>query len=241
MTEQDYQIFETYLTGDLTKDELARHQKRIENDDDYKENFELFQSINNHLEKGSATESEINDFKGSVSRISKEYFDSRQKAKLPWLKMAIAASVIVAIGLYFYLGNISKPQYDEIAQIPNLHLTVRGNDNGIYTKAENAFNEKQYADAIEFFNQILEQNEEEQSIKLYRAIAYMELGAETKARDLFEEILQTQSGYAEEALWYAALNELKVKRYSACKVYLSKIKPSASRYEDAKNLLEELD
>jgi tetratricopeptide (TPR) repeat protein len=241
MKDQDYQIFEAYLKGDLGKEEMELHQNRMQNDQDYKKTFELYQSINKHLENEFKDESKLNDFKSSVSNISKDYFESRNETNFPWLKMAIAASLIIAIGLYFYLGDFSKPQYEEIAQIPTIHLTVRGTESELFTQAETAFNQEKYADAIEFFNQILAKNNEELSIKLYQAIAYMELGSYDKARKLYDEIINQESSYAEEALWYASLNELKAENYSACKAYLSKIKSSASRYEDAKNLLKKLD
>lgn len=241
MKDQDYHIFEAYLKGDLTGEGLEIHQKKLENDQDYKESFELYKSINNHLEKEFDGESELKEFKNSVSNISKDYFEARKENKFPWLKMAIAASIIIAIGFYFYLVNFSKPEYNEIAQIPNIHLTVRSTNSELYIKAENAFNQEQYGDAIGYFDQILEQTKEQPSIKLYQAIAYMELGSVDKARELYEEIIIKESSYAEEALWYASLNELKAKNYSACKKYLSEIKSTASRYQDAQNLLEKLD
>lgn len=241
MKDQDYHIFEAYLKGDLNGEGLEKHHKKLEIDREYRESFELYKSINNHLEKQFDGELELKEFKNSVSDISKRYFEARKQNKFPWLKMAIAASIIIAIGLYFYLGNFSKPQYEEIAQIPTIHLTVRGTESELFTQAETAFNQEKYADAIEFFNKILAKNNEELSIKLYKAIAYMELGSVEKARQLYEEIINQESSYAEEALWYASLNELKAKNYSACKDYLSEIKSAASRYQDAQNLLEELD
>jgi hypothetical protein len=182
MKDQDYQIFEAYLSGDLSEAEVKTHQERLGTDQDYKESFELFQSLNKHLADKFKNDHELAQFKDSVSNVSNEYFESKSKSQFPWIKMAIAACLIVAIGLYFYLGDISKPQYDEIAQIPSIHLTVRSSDNQIYTQAEDAFNEKQYAEAIALFDQILEQESEAQSIKLYQGISYMEMDSIDNAR-----------------------------------------------------------
>lgn len=240
MKDQDYQIFEAYLAGDLPANEASAHEKRLEQDEDYKESFELYKSLNQHLENDFKNEEDVEQFKNSVSDISSNYFASRKKQKFAWVKMAIAASIIIALGLYFLLGKISKPQYQEIAQIPTIHLTERSVDGEIYAKAENAFNKEQYSEAIKLFAKILNEDSQNQSIKLYQAIAHTELGEIDKAKKLYDEIIQNENAYSEEALWYAALNELKEENYTACKAYLTKIKSSASRYEDAQNLLEKL-
>jgi tetratricopeptide (TPR) repeat protein len=185
-------------------------------------------------------EDDLEQFKNSVSSISNNYFESRKKPKFAGVKMALAASIVIAIGLYFLLGEISKPQYQEIAQIPTVHLSERSVTGEIYLEAETAFNSAQYAKAIELFDQILKKDNQRHSISLYKAIAFMETGEVDKAKKLYDEIIQKENAFSEEALWYAALNELKKEDYTACKAYLKKIKPSASRYEDASNLLNEL-
>ncbi|WP_375578384.1 tetratricopeptide repeat protein [Marivirga tractuosa] len=240
MKDQDYQIFESYLMGDLPEDEVITHEKRLQEDQDYKESFEIYKSLNQHLENKYKNEEKLEQFENSVSDISENYFASRKKTKFAWVKMAVAASIIIAIGLYFLLGEISQPQYQEIAQIPTIHLTERSVDGEIYLQAENAFNQEQYSEAIKLFNQILEEDNQNQSISLYQAIAYMEIDSTNKAKKLYDNIIQRENAYSEEALWYAALNELKRENYTACEEYLLKISPSASRYEDAKNILENL-
>ncbi len=240
MKDQDYQIFEAYLMGDLPANEVETHEKRLQEDQNYKESFELYKSINQHLENESKNKEELEQFKNSLSDISGNYFATRKKSKFAWVKMAIAASIIIAIGLYFLIGEISKPHYQEIAQIPTIHLTERSAVGEAYLKAENAFNQAQYNAAIKLFDQILQEDNQNYSISLYQAIAYMEIDSVNKARELYDEIIEKENAYSEEALWYAALNELKEENYTACKAYLTKIKPSASRYEDAQNLLEKL-
>lgn len=240
MKDQDYILFEAYLAGNLTQDDVQTHQARLENDQKYKESFELYQSINKHLKDEWGTKDGLDHFKKDVSAVSQDYFQEQKKSSFPWMKMAVAACLILALGLYFLLGEFSKPQYDAIAQIPTAHLTQRSADGEIYSHAETAFNDGQYAEAISLFDQIIEEDAEAQSILLYQAIAYMEMGAEDKARTIYNEIIQENTGYSEEALWFAALNELKSENYKACKEYLHKIEPSASRYKEAKELLGKL-
>lgn len=240
MQDQEYQIFEAFLSGDLNPAQLKAHHKRLEEDQDYKESFELYESLNQHLKDEFKNEKELAQFKNSVSSISKNYFKSREKPKFAWVKMAIAASIIVAIGLYFILSEVSKPQYQEIAQIPTIHLSERGVNTEIYLQAETAFNQEQYEKAIQLFDQILKEENQRHSISLYQAIAYMEMGQTGEARKIYEEIIRKENAFSEEALWYAALNELQEENYKACEVYLKKIKPSASRYKDAIDLLNRL-
>jgi len=240
MKDQDYHIFEAYLSGNLNSEELEIHKKRLTEDQEYKESFELYKSLNQHLTDKFKNEKELEHFENSLSNVSKNYFKSRKKPKFAWVKMALAASIIIAIGLYFLLGEISKPQYQEIAQIPTIHLSERGANVDTYLQAETAFNQENYKIAIELFDQILKENNQMHSISLYQAIAYMETGEADKAKKLYDEIIEKDNAFSEEALWYAALNELKKENYAACKAYLKKIKPSASRYEDAAELLNKL-
>lgn len=240
MTDQDYQIFEAYLAGDLSEADAKTHQERLTNDRDYKESFELYQALNKQIADEWKTKEGVEHFKKEVSTISQDYFQKEKKSSFPWMKIAAAACLIIAVGLYFLLGQFSKPQYDAIAQIPTAHLTERSADGALYSQAESAFNEGKYADAITLFDQIINEDAEAQSIKLYQAIAYMEMGAEHKARKRYNEVIEEGSGFSQEALWYAALNELKFENYKACKEYLLEIKSSASRYKEAKELLSKL-
>ncbi|SMG33041.1 Tetratricopeptide repeat-containing protein [Marivirga sericea] len=240
MKDQDYRIFEAYITGDLESEEMEQHNKKLQEDNDYRESFELYKTLNEHLKSEFENTEDLEQFEKSVSSISSNYFERRKHPKFAWVKMTIAASIIIAIGLYFLFGEVSKPQYQEVAQIPTIHLSERGANVEVYLQAEKAFNQRQYAQAIELFDQILREDNQMHSIRLYQAIAYMETGQAENAKKLYDKIIQQKNAFSEEALWYAALNELNKEDYPACKSYLKKIKPSASRYEDATNLLNEL-
>src|SRR5690606_38100457 len=101
------------------------------------------------------------EFKENLKNISGKYFNkSENKSKTirfkPW-KYAIAASIVIMFGLFVIIDN-PTPAYADYADYNNISLTVRGENDELLPKAENAFNEKDYEDALQYFDQILIKN-----------------------------------------------------------------------------------
>ncbi len=83
-------------------------------------------------------------------------------------------------------------------------------ENDIY-QAQKAYEDEQFVLAIKHFNNCLSTNPKRFDLKLYAALTHIHLGKDDLAQQLLYQIIEhpDKSLYANEALWYSALIDLK--------------------------------
>ncbi|EGV43742.1 hypothetical protein BZARG_1182 [Bizionia argentinensis JUB59] len=245
MQNQDYILFEDYLSGNLDPESVQAFQNRLETDLVFKEAFQIYkdasQFLENHLKNAEQTEA----FKSQLEKVSSNYFkDSVQATSIkkrinPWF-YSIAAAAVLVIG--FFIGQqFSNPVYKDYANYGTISLTVRGNQDAILHKAETAFNNHNYKDAETYFSELLESDSTNIEFQLYKAVSLVELNHFNKAETLFNEIMETPSVYKNKAMWYLALSKLKQKNEAACISILKRIPEDAEDYQQAQKLLNKID
>lgn len=92
-------------------------------------------------------------------------------------------------------------------------------------QGQRAYEEEQLALAIKHFNKAISLNPKRFDIKLYAALTHLKLGKDDQAQQLLYQIIEhpDKSLYANEALWYSALVDLKNNNITACKESLGKL------------------
>ena len=134
-----------------------------------------------------------------------------------------------------------EPSYSDFANYNQISLTVRGTSDALLKEAETAFNNKNYEEAEQLFNQILEQVSSNTEIQLYKSITLIETNQFDEADELLEGISEGNSIYKNKATWYLALSKLKQNNLESCKSILKSIPDDAEDYKQAQKLLNKLD
>lgn len=241
MEEQDYILFDQYLLNDLSAEEREVFQERLNSDVEFNKSFNTYKELSHFLEN----KFEANDFKSTLESISNKHFIQTEtivetKRKTSVFRLAIAASVIIFLGVFTY-NQFSDPTYSDFADYDSIDLTVRGNQDELLTKAEKAFNNKKYEEAELLFNQILMKDPSNLEVELYKSITLIETGQSSEADELLWGISKTNSAYKNKAKWYWALSKLKQKENEACVEILKTILEDAEDYKQAQKLLNKLE
>ncbi|MGJ8548877.1 tetratricopeptide repeat protein [Winogradskyella wichelsiae] len=248
MEEQDYIQFESYLLGDLSKDESIVFEEKLKTDVSFKQAFEIYKDMSSHLKHEIENEQENSDFKANLDVISNMYFNKLEKDKtieqpshkFNFYKYGIAASVIILIG-FFVFNQFSDPTYEDYNSFNTISLTVRSGENEAMTKAEHSFNSKDYKEAIIAFNEILENDYSNLEIQLYKSIALVETNQFQEADELLLKLSQGNSAYQDNAKWILALSYLKQEKITAVVETLKTISQNSEHYKVAQELLNQLD
>ena len=247
MDEKDYILFETYLAGDLTQDELTSFNERLKTDTQFKKDFEIYKDITLNLEHQITNEREAFDFKANLDVISSQHFNAihdeeiyiKPNSKSNFYKYAVAASVLILLG-FFVFNQIGGPDYEDSNNFDSISLQERSN-NTILSKAEESFNSQNYDEAIVAFNTILESDASNSEIQLYKGIALVETNKFNEADTLLNELSNGNSAYKNKAKWILALSYLKQEQTEACIKTLKTIPKNAEDYELAQKLMNKLD
>ncbi|MCX7547074.1 hypothetical protein OS188_03815 [Xanthomarina sp. F1114] len=244
MQEQDYILFEDYLSGNLDTTEIVAFENRLQNDFEFKDAFEVYKSTSKFLENHIENEEKAETFKTNLETVSSKYFakeeasKSRLKGINPWY-YSLAAAAILVIG-FFFTQQFSNPVYEDYANYGTISLTVRGTQSEVLSKAETAFNNHNYKEAEIYFSQILKTDTNNMELQLYKAVSLVELSNYTEADTLFNSIIKSPSVYKNKAIWYLALSKLKQGDNTACINTLKTLPEDSEDYNEAQKLIKKL-
>ncbi|MEO6177912.1 MAG: tetratricopeptide repeat protein [Flavobacterium circumlabens] len=241
MNEERYILFDQYLEGELTIDEKANFEKQVADDPQFAAEFAAFRTAQQQLENKFGIAAEREAFKENLMKISDKHFH-KDKSKVialkPW-NYAVAASVVILIGLFFF--NYSKnPVYEDFSQHEQAYFTERGNANTTLKQAETAFNAHNYKVAIPLFEKILKESKTPE-IQLFYGISLLEEDQYKKAEAVFEALRAGTSVYQDKATWNLALCKLKQKDYAGCKKILLTIPQDYEDNVEVQLLLKDLE
>ncbi len=237
--EGQFLLFEHYLAGELSKEELVKFENLLQTDIDFKKAFNQYREVHNSLELTFKNNNEQLNFENNLKNISNTYFEkSTSKSNYKWY-YSIAASIAVLLSVYLFYPS-TKPSYEEYITYPSVNFTVRGNQENILLDAQNAFNNKNFTKANELFSEVLKKETENTEIKLYNGLALIEINKFNEASTLLNSIANGNSSFKYQAIWYLALSNLKQNKYAECKLLLEKLPEEFNQYLKAKKLLKNL-
>jgi tetratricopeptide (TPR) repeat protein len=243
MDEDIYILIDRYLTGELNMEEQKGFEEKIRADADFAEKVLLYRSLTENMRSRFTGEEEEKRLQETLSAISKAEIPVERSAKvvsLRWYHWAAAASVALLAVFWFYTGTSTLPEYSQYASHETLALTERGSDS-LQHHAEEAFNSKNYAQALTYFDKLLKTEPANTELQLFKGIALLELDRFQEAGSIFSTIKNSDTVYRDKATWYLALTALKQKDYDRCKALLEQIPAGSEDHDRAREILKGLD
>jgi len=240
MEDERFIIFENYLTNNLSNEELKLFEEKIQSDIDFKQEFEIYKALNSSLASKFSNEEKEQELKKTLTSLGNKHLKKETKviSLFNYKKLMVAASIALLIG--FFLFNNGNPVYSDFSNHHKLELVVRSENNQAISKAEAAFNSKNYKEALEQLNTLSQIYLNDTEILLYKGICLLELNNFFEAEAIFDKISTGNSALVNRAIWYKALSLLKQKKYLECKKVLKTIPKSAEEFKQAKKLLRKL-
>ncbi len=241
MNEEIYLSFEKYLKNELPQAEKELFEKRLIDEAQFNERFNLYKETSAKLE--NKFDSKTLDFKNNLKSVSKNYFSESKKNKSRVINFkpfyySIAASVVIALGTWFMMQE--NPKYSDFNQHENAYFTERGSIIKNLRLAQEAFNEKKYKEAIRNFEIVLKDYDKPE-IRFFYGISLLEENQFIEAESNFTNLHKGTSIYKDKSLWYLALTKLKQNQIKECKNYINQIPKDAEDYKKAQKLLNKLE
>lgn len=168
------------------------------------------------------------------------------KRVLMWVG-AIAAAILLLFVSTLALRNFTSPSYEQLADVymeetffinPNI---TKGDEDHRQLKLDAiyAYNEHDFAKAIQYYENLIEQGQTEDGNYFYLALSYLYNQQHTKAIEKLV-LLDGNDRFQEEQQWFLALAYLKADQVDMAKNTLSQIKPNMWNYNKAQKLLEKI-
>lgn len=242
MQEELYLSFENFLNNELSLEDKNAFKNQLQNDIDFKNQFELYKEATKFLEAKFSTGTI--DFRENLKSISENHFSAATKKETKVISLsskwfAIAAILVLSIGVWF-MNSGGNPSYSEFNQHENANFIERGSVIKELKLAQDAFNNKAYEEAVVLFEKVLVENKSPE-VEIFYGISLLEINETSNAETVFKNLKNGKSVYNQKAIWYLALTNLKLKEFEACENYLKEISKDSEEYEKAQKLLNELD
>jgi anti-sigma-K factor RskA len=242
MQDDTYMLIERYIAGELDAQEQKAFEERIKSDADFSEKVGLYRSASEHLAARFRNEDAERILAKNLTHIAENHLPADKSdnvISLRWYHWAVAASIAI-VCIVLFTSSPNKPEYSAYAEHAPLALTVRGENDSIKQQAEQAFNAKNYEQALLHLNQLLEADKNNTELQLFKGIAVMELDRAEEADAIFNTIRNSTTSYNDKALWYQGLNALKQKDYERCKTLLKELPESSEDYTKAQEIINDL-
>ncbi|MEO7308016.1 MAG: tetratricopeptide repeat protein [Ferruginibacter sp.] len=236
---------EQYLNDEMQPQERKDFEWQLENDEELKNDFQLYNSINNTMKAEEVSEDE-HELAKTLQQLNRKYIlpgHVKQGNFKKWLAAA-AAVLIILIGTVYVLTNKeTSPEklYASYSEHAPVKIQLRGNTgDSLAGMAADKFNNKKYNEALPLLQAYVKQQPDDIQMNISLGICYLEMSRFTDAEQVFSAIAAGQTAYAETANWYLALTALKQKDIEKCRSILSRIPQTSAWFNKAVSLLEKL-
>ncbi len=216
-----FELIERYLSNDLSPEELSSFNKRLESDKSFAQDVE-----NQRLtHKASDIYSQLKT-KEKVRESLNKVLESEKSKRRRLLSIAATIAILIITGFGFIVStNYSNQSLaDANFDLYPDRITTMGNATDEQLAAGmKAYNEKEFEKVIELFSELPATLPESDFIKLYTAIAFMEINQIDSAKNIFQQLIDSKSTQADVAQWYLALAYLKSSDSENAKLLLQQI------------------
>ena len=260
------ELMERYLNNTLDQEEVAEFHKRLESDPGFRKLFEemdlLIDGIKYSASKTTLEEKlkKLDEMRIEEGRQAEDTDkDSIESTRTPVIfvfwqqlgryRMAIAASLALFIAASVLLITINRQplserlyaEYFDPGRVPSTDRSTDASVNLTYDDAINAYRNEKYELAAGYFSQLLEKNPDNDEMQKFLGICQLELNKLDEAEINFKTLIDKKAGSEIENKWYLSLCFVRGERFEEAKNILEEIaSQGVSRSEDAAKLLKDL-
>ncbi len=238
ISQEDFERIEAYLNGTLSSDELTSFEKQLQTDKGFAIKVEDIRTILAGIETQSL-KAQLNDFHEEVLKNSEDGSSKPKIRSLDWMKYAVAAVLVLALGSFWFLNENSNERLyaDYYSPDPGLPTTMGNNDNYEFYQAMVTYKQGNYEDALKSWKDQLNNKTENDTLNYFVGSALLASKQEGEALSFLLKVAnQEDSAFKNEAYYYIGLAYLKADNTEEAKAYLKK-----SNITKAKDLLIKLD
>jgi tetratricopeptide (TPR) repeat protein len=239
ISQEEFERIERYLIGEMPEAERLAFEQEMAADGSLRQYVKEIKII---LE-----EVETTNLRHTLDRFHEEIAATKtvplslQSKKLAWIPWAVAASLILALGLWVLVGGGRSANERLFTTYfepdPGLVTAMGVSDQYEFDRGMVDYKMAQYQAAIERWEKLLQQKPKNDTLNYFLGASYLASEQSDMAAAYFQTALESQNSiFADDAWWYLGLTWLKQGEIDKAKDALQR-----SQKPEAKRLMEELD
>lgn len=236
------EMLDSYLDGKLTAEEMKTFEAVMARDEVLYREFKLHQDMSRALLNDKA-----DDFRKLLDKAHLRY-EKRDRRPL-FYKMAAAFIVFLAVGgIVMLLSHRSSPTKDLADKYYQTYQPLNGvrsedpKQDKILSTAFQAYDKGDYFTSARNFETLLKLNPNNNQVRFYLAVSYMENKSETNAIRLLQEIIDSRDVYyLSQSEWYLGICYLWLGRKDEAILPFERLAKKKGFYQQqAQKMLDEL-
>ena len=228
------EFIQDYIANRLSDEENKRAENLLETDAEFQELYATHQEMNAAfaLSNQKALKKHFQDLEAGNEVESATTETSRNTTGI-FRKLAIAAILIV--GAFFAINQFTAKDdlfstYFEVCANTYLPVTRGTSDQNQEFEAFKAYENGDFEQATILFSDLIA-NKKDTTIQFYYAMSLLNQEEYSSALAQLQNLITTDFDYKTEALWYAALIELRNENSATAKKYLQQIQTQQPNYK----------
>ena len=220
MKELNLEQIERHLEGNLTKSEQSDFEQKMATDKAFAQEVKLFQSLIKGIDASGAVafEKKVNSWEQAFKQGNNDNSVAKKPNRTLYYIIGIILLGIIAAGVW-YISQPKAPQ-QELIFASNFQAypstAVRGENNSDFADGLNAYDSKNYTEAVAAFEDYLNDDEATDRLPAQFYLGISQLGADQPEAAISNFQAVIDAGYLsleEAAQWYLALAYLKSEQY----------------------------
>ena len=211
ITPELLETVERYYNCTMAKEERIGFEEQIQNDPAFKIVVDDIRTTLLGIEKQSLKE-QLEEYHKDIPKKNPFVKPTIKARSLNFFKIAIAAGIIIALGVFWFLGGSSNDQLyaKHFKPDPGLPTTMSSSDNFVFYDAMVNYKQGQYAKAILKWKKLEQKSPDNDTINYFLGVAYLaDKNAEKAIPYLNKTLNNTESVFLEDAYYYLGLAYLK--------------------------------
>lgn len=206
-------LIDRYLNGEMDAEELHSFEEELQYNDELYVDLQFEKDIEHILSRN-----DILEFRDKVNKIVDEAREEKPRGRviriasrrMQLIAASIAILIAVSASLYFlYPRSYSNDKLFSMYYDSDRPVHVSRSGDASLVEALRHYQQKDYENAIVLFNEILDEQPANFSIRFYTGISYIETKQFSKAIEYFTHIIDHNNNlYVEPSEWYLGLSYL---------------------------------
>lgn len=244
ISQDQLETIERYLNDRMSADERVEFDHKVKNDLILQAQLAETKSIILGIES-AALQSELDAFHEDIVPVrtldtsEEENTSSNRNFGKRVISWSIAASIVLALGIFAFMDNTSSSEKlfaKHFTPDPGLPTVMSTTSEFSFYDAMVNYKQEEYTKAITKWEAILSSKPKNDTLNFYLGVSYLAEGNATRASQYLSETMKASpSIFTDDAIYYAALAEIKQDKFEAAKKLLS-----TSDSKRSKALLSEL-
>lgn len=231
ITAELLETVERYDNGSMAQKERIAFEERLNNDVDFKSVIEDIRIILLGIETQTLKE-RMDEFHQEIPETRSMENSPSKTPFLNFTKLAIAAGIIIALGLFWFLSYSSNDRLysKHFKPDPGLPTTMSSSDNFVFYDAMVNYKQGDYKTAISKWERLNEKSPGNDTINYFLGVAYLaDKNADAAVSYLNKSLNNAESVFLEDAYYYLGLAYLKTDKTDEARQVFQKSKSEKSR------------